>query len=103
MSSEVKPIVVIYIPENFDIGGRMDAANRLMSVLNNDFGREPTDRKYQSNNYWKDYLWFVFYDYEVSTPQFKVFFPKDFTEIQYGELKKLIEDSLQQIENKIQP
>jgi len=97
METTVKPIVVIYLPENFNIGNNSgSAATELMTILNNNYGWEK-ESKYAVNNYWKDYLWFVFNDYELSIPRFEVFYPKDFTEIQFNELKDLVENKLKEI------
>lgn len=96
-NDNIKPIVIIYLPENFSINSNeLSAPTELMRILNGNFGE--SDPKIKYNDYWKDYLWFCFYDHEVNSPQFKVFYPKDFTEIQYEELKKLIENSLQKIQ-----
>lgn len=41
-----------------------------------------------------DYYWLVIPNHTIETIDFKVYFEKDFTEIQYEELKQLIEKSL---------
>lgn len=42
-----------------------------------------------------DYHWFVLLQNDISGVQFHVFYEKDFTEIQYAELKKIIEDAVE--------
>ena len=94
MSIEVKPIVVIYLPENISFGGgKSFPPMELMKALNGNFGYP--DDKIMYNDYWKQYYWFCFYDYEIQTPRFEVFYSKDFTEIEYAELKKIIEDAIE--------
>jgi hypothetical protein len=92
---KAKPICVIYIPESFSIGMRncSSAANELMTALNgwgDEIDKSLRDKKLD------EYIWFSFVKPDISTPEFKVFYEKDFTEIQYQELKQLIEDSLKQ-------
>jgi len=91
-SSGPKPICVIYLPENFPIYGRYneDAPMELMRALNNNFG-DPGDGKRTYPDYWTQYYWFCFTKYgQIEAPEFKVFHPKDFTEIQFNELKDMI-------------
>ncbi len=88
-----KPICVIYLPYSLDGGnGRMLTPVDLMSALN---GRD--DSKHKPDDYWKDYLWFSFYKDDIIAPEFQVFHEKDFTEIQYEELKELLEKSLTEL------
>lgn len=87
---EPKPIVVIYIPENFSVNGDMkDSPMQLMRVLNNNFG-DGGDNRIVYSDYWKDYYWFAFTKYDIEAPEFKVFHPKDFTDIQFNELKDML-------------
>lgn len=96
-----KPICVIYLPENISIGGDGygEAPMKLMEVFNNYFGQEPP-QGHISNDYWKDYYWFCFTKYEISEPEFKVFYEKDFTDIQFAELKELILKSIEEMKIK---
>lgn len=92
-----KPIVIIYLPENFVIaGGKQNAPMLLMEALNGSFGdkKEASD-KIIYNDYWKDYYWFSFYDYEIETPRFEVFYDKDFTEASFEELKQTVLDAIE--------
>jgi hypothetical protein len=95
-----KPIAIIYFPDNFTVaGGRQNWIYEYMAYLN---GEERGDNKIQwgeRKDYWKDYYWFCFYDYDITKPEIKVFYEKDFTEIQYNELKELITQSLNEINN----
>lgn len=84
---KVKPICVVYIPDNISDAGIKSGwslCNELMEAWNNS---KP------------DYHWFCLIDYNAERIEFKVFHEKDFTPIQYEELKKLIEDSLPQKQN----
>lgn len=97
MSTEVKPIVVINLPANFTLGdGRNNAPMKLMEALNGNFGQSKPDDKIKYSDYWKDYLWFCFYDNnpELTAPIFNVHYPKDFSQTQYEDLKKLITDAI---------
>jgi hypothetical protein len=86
---EPKPICVIYLPPHFSMGYELDAAMELMIALNNGFG-QPSDSTRHYTDYWKDYYWFCFTKYDIEAPEFKVFHCKDFTEIQFQELRDLI-------------
>lgn len=91
-----KPICVIYLPENYDLGSGADnAAIAMMEALNG-----LSDGKHKATDYWKEYYWFCFPKAEITEPEFQVFYEKDFTEIQFKELEKLITDSLNQIKSK---
>lgn len=83
-----KPICVIYLPEDFSIDGRSDAAMTLMKALNNNWG-EP-DRHITYSDYWQDYYWFCFVKHSIDAPEFEIFHEKDFTEIKFQELKDLV-------------
>lgn len=95
MSNEVKPIVVIYLPENFSIGLSGNAPMELMKSLNGNFGHKD-EANVIYTDYFKDYYWFAFYKPEIQAPEFEVFYPKDFTEIDYKSLETLIHTALQQ-------
>jgi len=98
--TDAKPIVVIYLPDNFVIGnGRSDAPMELMRALNGNFGEKELNSRIQYSDYWQQYYWFCFTKYDILEPEFKVFYPKDFTEIQYEELKKMVEDGINSLKN----
>lgn len=78
-----KPIVVIHTPIHFS--GSFTKSQEMAAK----------DRDHLSVNY-PDYYWFIFPDPKVQIPQFQVFYEKDFTEIQYEELKQLITDAIEQ-------
>lgn len=85
-----KPICVMYIPNSFEGSGW--EPDVLMRLLNGNFGHpEEQHPKYQITDYWSDYYWFCFYSHEIEVPEFKVFYDKDFTPINFEELKKYIE------------
>jgi len=92
---KARPICVIYIPDNLSLGrgGISSTANEIMRVLNgwdDEINESLRDKKLD------EYIWFSFRKPDITTPEFKVFYSKDFTEIQYQELKKLVMDSLKQ-------
>jgi len=80
-----KPIAVVYLPENLSRGG---SGLKTGWDMCRDFAEQ-----------WKkempDYYWFCILDFSGNENiEFKVFHEKDFTEIQYAELKQLIEESI---------
>ena len=88
-----KPICVIYFPESF-IGDRERSwIFDYMRYLNGE--QDGIDGKMRPSNYWSDYYWFCFYKDGISEPELKVFYEKDFTEIQFNELKSLVMESIQ--------
>lgn len=90
-----KPIVVIYLPDNFNIGNQQqNAPMLLMEALNGNFG-EANSNKITYNDYWKEYYWFCFTDYKIETPRFEVFYDKDFTETNFEELKQTVLDAIE--------
>jgi len=99
-SSAPKPIVVIYLPEGWSFGNMdRDGATEMMKALNGGFGNTEDNRMHYSD-YWKDYYWFCFTKYDIDAPEFKVFHPKDFTEIQFNELKDMILADLEGMKTK---
>lgn len=90
-----KPIAIIYFPDNMG-SPEKNWIYQYMAFLNG----EKTEHGIsfgEKKDYWKDYYWFCFYDYDIDKPEIKVFYEKDFTDIQYNELKKLITQSLNEI------
>lgn len=80
-----KPICVIYISTQLEFGGgKMISWNDCRMIQETNEKEKP------------DYYWFVVLnDDQEKTIDFKVFYEKDFTEIQYAELKKIIEDAIE--------
>jgi hypothetical protein len=75
-----KPICVISLPETSDgIKTSWEVCRDLMDYYEK---AKP------------DYHWFVIPDEKLYTLHFQVFFEKDFTEIQYKELKEMIMNKL---------
>lgn len=90
-----KPICVIYFPERFE-GVSVDRnwIYEYMQYLN---GEKVASKNYwQHTDYWKDYYWFCFYKEDINEPQFDVFYEKDFGEIKFEELKKIVLESIEQ-------
>lgn len=77
-----KPIVVVYLPENITDSG-MRSSWDICGDLARSFEKDKAD-----------YYWFFFPHHELHTPEIKVFHIKDFTPIQYEELKKMIEEKI---------
>jgi hypothetical protein len=79
-----KPICVIYFPwpNSFN-------PTELMAIFN---GWDEGKGKRQEG--FEGYLWFCFIKYGIEAPEFQVFHPKDFTDIQFEELKQLVLNNL---------
>lgn len=92
-----KPIVIIYFPDQFVAGGSGRRwIYEYMRYLNGEEPNESAKVHWPQSDYWKDYYWFCFYKNDIQEPEFKIFHEKDFTEIQYNELKELINQSLKE-------
>lgn len=74
-----KPIAILYLNTGFTVTGSRNGASTLMEIL---------------NEKWVDYYWLSFYKDDIDAPELKVFHEKDFTDIQYEELKQLVLDSI---------
>ena len=81
--STAKPICVIHLTDSLGDGGKQISWEdcRIIQEINE---REKPD-----------YYWFVIPGYNLDTVKFQVFYEKDFTEIEYAELKKIIEDAIE--------
>lgn len=90
----IKPIAVVYIPR-YALEFGMGIANP--SEIAAGFNGEESKFTFNRELY-KDYLWFCF----PTDNEFKieVFHPKDFTEIQYNELKELITNEIKNLKTK---
>lgn len=93
-----KPIAIIYFPDNWvDNMGERNWIYEYMAYLNGEL-RESDIRKWpESKGYWKDYYWFCFYNHDITAPNIIVYHEKDFTDIQYKELEKLIFKNIEEI------
>lgn len=85
-----KPICVIYFPDNFYDERDRSWIYDYMWFLN---GEKSKGRKTPSQ-YFTQYYWFCFHKEGITEPEFKVFHEKDFTEIQFEELKKMVLDAI---------
>ena len=75
-----KPIVVIYLPENYTtLDPNSSVSVTLMQNLNDTLG---------------DYYWFCFPKYDIDEPEFKVFYEKDFTDAKFEELSNIISEGM---------
>jgi len=82
-----KPICIIYLPTDFNLPG-ISSPTHLAYALNG------WEYKTEQRPEIKEYLWFCFTKEGITAPEFQVFHEKDFTEIQYNELKELIINEL---------
>lgn len=89
-----KPIVVVYLPENFTLYGSDNASFELMRILNGNYGEKSDNPHVSYPNYWMEYYWFCFPKLNIDAPEFEVFYEKDFTEVKFQELKKIVEDAM---------
>lgn len=89
-----KPICIIYFPENYSsvIPSNNNWIYEYMGFLNGEGGK---NSKWEKSDYFTDYYWFCFYKYDINAPEFQVFHEKDFTDIQYQELKEMITRNLE--------
>lgn len=90
MTPERKPIVVLYIPVADFFGSTLPPSS-LMAAFN---GQHDSITMPDSFNH---YLWFVFVDRELRTPDIRVFHEKDYTETQYEELKSMLQEGVNSI------
>lgn len=86
---EVQPICVIYLPKNFPFYGEASEI-RTLELMNELNGWKPDHPKEPLGGY----VWFSFYKEGITEPEFKVFYEKDWDEIGFEELKKLVTDSI---------
>ncbi|MES2382818.1 MAG: hypothetical protein V4538_17355 [Bacteroidota bacterium] len=91
----VKPICVIYFPDLFEAQNRQWIYEymRYLNGEQSDGSNKWDDRK----DYWSNYYWFCFYKQDITEPELKVFHPKDFTDIQFQELKDMVLTELEKI------
>ena len=88
-----KPICIIYIPEHYSSG---KGDNRWIFQYADFLNGNPnpdSNISWGNSEVYSDYLWFCFPKDEIDAPEFKVFYDKDFTPIQFEELKQLILNS----------
>ena len=79
---EAKPICVIYInPDSL-------SGNKNFWETSRDYTKNLDETK-------PDYHWFVFPDYDAQKIEVNVFHQKDFTEVNYEELKSIINNKIQ--------
>lgn len=84
--TEAKPILLIYIPD--DTPGSQHGIREALSEKFNDYHVLCLPKSHHT----------------METPvELSVFYPKDFTQIQYDELKTLITNSIEQMKSNPQP
>lgn len=86
-----KPICVLYIPNSYTMynSGRKNDPSELMRILNG-----VDDNTSKPTLYWQDYYWFCFHKEGITEPEIQCFYEKDFTAVKFEELKKFIENHL---------
>jgi hypothetical protein len=100
--NNAKPIVMMYIPpDSFFHSSGEDSRTILMRQLNGNYGQPLQEAGITYPDYWKDYYWLVFTKDDIDEPELQVFYDKDFTPINFEELKKFIEDSLKTKEDQL--
>lgn len=83
---DVQPICVMYFPRYYSFrGDRLVDPLHLMKELNGwgDIHRDAKDPI-------RGYIWWCFFKENITEPELKVFHPKNFTKVQYEELKQLV-------------
>jgi len=86
--TEVKPIAIIYFPDQYyEIeNGNRNWIYQYAGALNG----EKLENKWKLSTDYTQYYWFCFYKPDIDTVEMQVFHPKDFTEIQFQELKDMV-------------
>lgn len=80
-----KPIVIIYLDD--ESIGEQPVSRMCVKIME------------QQNELRPDYYWFCVPDHEAKRVELKVFHEKDFTEVQYQELKTIIEQAVIKIKH----
>ncbi len=94
--AEVKPICVIYFPNQFYEKRDNNWIYEYMRYLNGQ--QSDGDVKWdERKDYWNQYYWFCFYKDDITEPELQVLNAKDITPIQFEELEKLIKEAIEQI------
>jgi len=93
--TEVKPIAVIYFPDQYYEKNNRNWIYEYAAALNG----EKLGRWNLSTDF-SDYHWFCFYKIDIDAPALVVYHPKDFTEIQFQELRDMV---IKEIDNLKQP
>lgn len=86
-----KPICIIYFPEKYSASIKKDWIYDYMKFLN---AEKVENASWRYSEYFTEYYWFCFYKHDIDVPEFQVFHEKDFTDIQYQELKEMITRNL---------
>ena len=86
--TQTKPICVIYFPPEFEFskGGRIVDTSALTRELNG----ISENTIPQEDNLFSDYLWFCFTKESATEPEFQVFSEKNFSDMEYSELRGLV-------------
>lgn len=89
---EVKSICVMYFPKDFSfVDDRTIEPFKLMKELNRWAEYESMDNSYGG------YIWWCFFKENITEPELQVFHPKDFTEIQYQELRDMVMEEIKKL------
>lgn len=82
-----KTIAVLYIPSDQVFGPDL-SSGQLMAIFNG------LDDRITMPQGFCDYLWFVFVNSELATPEIKLYHEKHYTDSQYDELYKMLKDGI---------
>lgn len=90
---ELKPICVIYFPYLFyPESGARNWIYEYARFLNGD----DHEKKWDSKCDYSQYYWFCFYKSNITEPEFKVFYEKEFNQVKFEELKQMVNDAIGQ-------
>ena len=96
----MKPICVMYFPVDFSFkkSGKIDDLVDLM-VQFNGWPSEKYKQMDSTNDAFGGYMYWCFHKDGITEPEIQVFHPKNFTKIQYEELKELLLNKLKEMNN----
>jgi hypothetical protein len=91
--TEIKPICVIYFPDQFYEGQHRNWIYEYAAALNG----EKTQGKWQLRTDYTQYYWFCFYKEGITEPELRVFYSKDFTDIMFKELRDMVINEIEKL------
>lgn len=92
-----RPIAIIYFPYEFSFS---ESGHKIkpLDLMQNFNGMDRNNPHEPLGGY----LWFCFHKEGITEPEFKVFHTKDFTKIEYNELKELVLNQFNNVNSTIQ-
>jgi hypothetical protein len=91
--TEIKPIAIIYFPDQFYEGQHRNWIYEYAASLNGD----NMEGRFKLSTDYTQYLWFCFYKSDIDNPDLIVHHPKDFTPIQFKELKDMVMEEIKKL------